>query len=554
MGINQIKKIISKSLFIITITCTCVSIQAQDTIKNVILMIPDGTSTGLLSMSRYYAQYHDANFTQLSFDPYVCGLVITRSSDEPIGESAPTTSCFVTGQPTQGGFISTYPVKTSYDMYPLDSARAYQPMATVLEAARILKNKATGLVFTCEFPHATPADQCAHTYNRSSYKTIAKQMIHNELDVVIGGGAGLLSERDIQDLKDQNYQVILNSMEEMDNCHSGKLWALYSESGMDYEIDRDATKEPSLAEMTKKALELLSQKEEGFYLMVEGSKVDYAAHSNDAKTTMLDFLAFDDAVQVALDFAKKNANTVVLVIPDHGCGGLNLGGRSSKNVKGKLTLEKIMKPIEDYKISLEKMAKIIKESPANQVDSLVKYYFNVELSKEQVEQIYTAWDWIDSPVSKEERKGTSVRNFLYQFLYEERTCFGAATYSHTGEDVFLACYHPQNDFLHGVVSNIAVNDYLCRQLGISGQLPVLTDEIYARHQDLFSDAKSVTIDSLGNEQYRLTVKYKKHVLVADSYENHVTVNTIDVPLSSVVVYMKANNTFYLPRKLKFLLQ
>ena len=522
---------------------------AQDSVKNVILMIPDGCSTALLSMTRQYAQFHDASYTSLPIDAYFCGMVMTHCSDAPIGDSAPTTSCYVTGQPSQKGYVSTYPVKTDHDLYPIDATRTYQPMATVLEAARILKHKATGLVFTCEFPHATPADCAAHTYNRSKYGAIAPQMVHNHVDVVIGGGTEYLTDALANDLKRDNYQVFLNDKKSMEATKSGKMWALFNKSCMEYEIDRDPSVEPTLAEMTQKAIDLLSQQKEGFFLMVEGSKVDWAAHDNDAKAAILDFLAFNDAVQVAMDFARKDGNTVVLVLPDHGCGGFNLGSRQSNSGYSKLSLEQIMKPLDNYTCSTESMAEMMKESEIEQIPELMEKYYQIKLTEEELDRIYHAKDFKKSPIEKEERNEAALTKTIARIVYD-RTCFGSTTYGHTGEDVFMACYHPQNDRPNGVISNIEVNEYLCKQLGISDQLPALTESIFTSHTTLFPDAKTITIDSLDKDQYRLTVQYKKHKLVANSFDNYVTIDKQIVPLSSVIVFQEKNNTFYLPKELR----
>lgn len=521
----------------------------QDSIKNVILMIPDGCSTALLSMTRQYAQYHDANYTSLPIDAYFCGMVMTHSSDAPIGDSAPTTSCYVTGQPSQTGFVATYPVKTDHDLYPIDATRAYQPMATVLEAARILKHKATGLVFTCEFPHATPADCSAHSYYRSKYGAIAPQMVHNHIDVVIGGGTKYLTNQLSEDLKTEGYQVFLNDKKGMEATKTGKMWALFNKTCMEYEIERNPSVEPSLAEMTQKAIDILSQKKEGFFLMVEGSKVDWAAHDNDVKTAILDFLAFNNAVQVAMDFARKDGHTVVLVLPDHGCGGFNIGSRQSNHGYDRLTLDQIMKPLDDYTVSTWSMAEMIKKEEINKIPELIKKYYNITLTEEELDKIYHSKDFKNSPIAKEDRKEASLTKTLARIVYD-RTYFGTTTYGHTGEDVFMACYHPQNDRPNGVISNIEVNEYLCRQLGITGQLSRLTEDIFTSHTTLFPDAKNITIDSLDKDHYRLTVQYKKHKLVANSYDNYVTIDKQIVPLSSVVVFMEKNKTFYLPKELR----
>jgi alkaline phosphatase len=543
--INRLKSLLIIALLLLPGMVFC----SQDSIKNVILMIPDGCSTALLSITRQYAQYHDASYTSLPIDAYFCGMVMTHCSDAPIGDSAPTTSCYVTGQPSQKGFVSTYPVKTDHDLYPIDATRVYQPMATVLEAARILKHKATGLVFTCEFPHATPADCAAHTYNRSDYGAIAPQMVHNHIDVVIGGGTTYLTDQLADDLKAEGYQVFLNDKRGMQATKTGKMWALFNKSCMDYEIERKTAEEPSIAEMTKKAIELLSQKEEGFFLMVEGSKVDWAAHDNDVKSAILDFLAFNDAVQVAIDYARNNSNTVVLVLPDHGCGGINLGSRHSNSGYSKLSLEEIMKPLDKYTRSTWSVAEMIKESKIDQIPELMEKYYQITLTEEELDRIYHSKDFKNSPFPKEERKESSLTKTIARIVYD-RTCFGTTTYGHTGEDVFMACYHPYNDQPKGVISNIEVNQYLCRQLGITGQLPDLTETIFTKHQDLFPDAKSITIDSLGKDQFRLTVQYKKHKLVANSFDNYVTIDKQTVYLSSVVVFMEKNKTFYLPKELR----
>ena len=87
----------------------------------------------------------------------------------------------------------------------MDPAKAYQPLTTLLEAARIMYGKSTGLVCTCEFPHATPADCSSHSYNRSNYDWIIPQQVHNGINVIIGGGAGLLPQESEDYLKSKGY-------------------------------------------------------------------------------------------------------------------------------------------------------------------------------------------------------------------------------------------------------------------------------------------------------------------------------------------------------------
>jgi alkaline phosphatase len=517
-------------------------------IKNVIVMIPDGTSTSLLSIARWYLHYQDSTQNNLNIDPYIRGLLGTCSSDAPIGDSAPTTSCYMTGQPSQTGFISTYPVKTDHDLFPIDATRAYQPLATLLEASKQMLHKSTGLVFTCEFPHATPADCAAHTYNRGSYKTIAPQMVYNLVDVVIGGGVSYLLPEYQDFLKEHGYQVFLDDKQGMLNCEKAPFWALFNESSMPYEIERDPKTTPSLAEMTRKAIQMLASDPNGFFLMVEGSKVDWAAHDNDGKNALLEFVEFDKACKEALNFANKDGQTLVVIVPDHGTGAVTIGNAKSNHGYDKLSLNQIMSSFEDYKLPTWSMSEKLKEVETSEWPALFEKYYNVQITNADIEYLQSARDYNKSPMPKEQRKGNiSLTKMLSQFLYG-RTYFGFTTFGHTIENVFYAMYHPQNEVLNGYVTNIQLHEYLCDQLHLTDSLSKLTSEIYADHHKVFENY-TTRIDSLAPNHYKLVVKNKKNTLEADSYTNFITVNKKKIELPSIIVYMHRNKTFYLPKSL-----
>jgi alkaline phosphatase len=143
-------------------------------------------------------------------------------------------------------------------------------------------------------------------------------------------------EKLVDVLKAHGYAVI-TTRDEMLKVGSGKVWGAFAPDAMAYDLDRAKTAptEPSLAEMTGKAIELLAGSDKGrgrgFFLFVEGSKVDWAAHSNDPVGLVGDLLAFDEAVYKALEFAKKDGNTLVVVVADHGTGGLRIGTKEDKN-------------------------------------------------------------------------------------------------------------------------------------------------------------------------------------------------------------------------------
>ena len=527
-------------------------------VKNLIVLIPDGTSLSTVSTSRWYQRYVYPDQTKLAIDPYICGTVLTHSSNAPINDSAPATSTYMTGYLSLTGFVSTYPVSDKEnDIVPTDPARAYQPLVTLLEAARIIQQKSTGLVFTCEFPHATPADCAAHSYQRGRYDWIAPQMVHNDVDVVIGGGVSLLSDTDEAYLKANGYGVYKNDIRGMRNHTGSKMWVLYGDREMPYDIDRDPAKEPALEEMTRIAIEKLSTNEQGFFLMVEGSKVDWAAHANDPVGTITDFLAFDKACAVALDFARRNGETAVVIMPDHGTGGITLGRRDCP-AYDKMTLTEHFHILSQVKLTAEGFAKKLNEEPVTAVQQLFREYAGFELSEEELHAIYQCRDYRNSPVPASERSNKDISPSLYNSslsgfianLITSKTCIGFTTGGHTGEEVFLAAYHPAGTVPTGMVTNVELNHYLAAMMGLSGRLDGLTASRFIPHTEVF---KGFTYDIIPPVESRgnptLVVKNQNQQLTIQPNTNMVKAGEKEIKLSSVIVYVDANQTFYLPQML-----
>jgi len=522
-------------------------------IKNVILLIPDGTSLASVSTARWFQRYMNPEMIHLNIDPYLCGTILTYCSNAPIGDSAPTTSCYMTGYPSITGYIATYPVADSLnDIVPMNPEKAYQPLMTLLEAARIAQSKSTGLVFTCEFPHATPADCSAHSYDRNKYEWIAPQMVHNQIDVVIGGGVGILNDEYRQFLKNEGYGLFLNDITGFRNYPGDKMWALFADKDMAYDIDRDTAQEPSLAEMTKVAIDKLSHNKNGFFLMVEGSKVDWAAHANDARAIISDMLAFDKACGEAFKFAEKDGETLVVVVPDHGNSGISIGSNKCPGYST-LTKDQLFGNIAKFKTSADALVKILhKTKPAD----LRQTFFNltgINLTKKDYKQILKSGDYNLSSLSDEERmKGSRLTKEVAKIL-DNYTCFGFTTTGHTGEEVFLAVYDPRPEQrMTGFHTNIELNHYMRQAMGLENKIEPLTDEYFAKHTDVFK-GYPYAINLLNNTPV-LKVKNKKTTLEVQPNTNIVKLNGKDLKLNSVVVYVDKNNTFYLPQSLRDLLE
>lgn len=515
-------------------------------VKNVILMIPDGTSIGVYSSARWYKIYNNIG-DGLHIDPYFTGTVSTFSSNAPIGDSAPTTSCYMTGIPSRTGHVSIYPVHDpENDLYPLDSTMAYQPLATILEASRIENNKATGLVVTCEFPHATPADCAAHHYNRGNYNAIAPQMAFQNLDVMFGGGNSFLTDDIKQHFKNTGTALIQDDKNAMLNySEDNPIWALYNDKALPYDLDRDHEVIPSLSEMTQKAIEILSKKENGFFLMVEGSQVDWAAHGNDPVGIITEYLAFDEAVAKAIDFAKKDGETAVVILSDHGNSGITIGKRECKGYD-KLTIEELFGEVSKYKLTASGIEQKLIDVAPEEMKAEFKKHTDIDLNDDELNSLLSSKNYKEGNYMEIANSPNLTHNIIN--IMNSRMCFGFTTGGHTGEEVLLAAYHPNGDVPMGHLKNTEINDYLFKVSGLKTPLPEMTQRIFAKHFEVFSDMK-YSIEGKDSDIPVLVVKNKKNTLRIPAFSSVAMLNGKSFDLGSVTVYIDKNETFYLPKNL-----
>lgn len=437
-------------------------------------MIPDGCSTELLSIGRWLNRG-----LPLSIDPHIRGLVRTYCSDSPIGDSAPTGSAYATGHRSRDGFISTYPdssMSPDGTRFATDSILAFRPLYTLMEAAQD-SGMGTGLVFTCHFPHATPAAFLAHTPNRDQYNRISRQMVHQACDVMLGGGSYYIdssmkiagySARQTLDRQGIHYTTSWKDCQNSIENGTDRIWGLFTPMEMDYEIDRDTSRYPSLAEMTQAAIQALSSQQKGFFLMVEGSKIDWGSHNQDAPATIHDFLAFDRAVGVALDFARKQGNTLVIILPDHQTGGLTLGSQLSSSGYARISKDQLFSSFKEYKASAWKCAGLLNEfltqntNPqefANYASGLLREQLNLSITSDQSDTLFQ--------LAANPRKRQACTRAISQWM-KLNSYLGWTTYGHHGGDVFLAVLQPEpltRPCPTGVVDNESIAPYIAGFLG-----------------------------------------------------------------------------------------
>lgn len=515
-------------------------------VKNLIVMIPDGTSVSVYSAARWF-KYYNGLGERLNIDPYITGTVTTFSSNAPIGDSAPTSSAYATGVLQQTGNIAIHPEVSDNDLFPVDAARTWQPAATILEALKIEKHKAVGLVVTCEFPHATPADFSAHHYKRNNYKALAPQIAYQNLDVMFGGGNGILTDDIRQHFANNGTTLIQNDRQALlDYKGERKIWALFGEKALPYNIDRNPDKVPSLAEMTGKALELLSRNENGFFLMVEGSQVDWAAHANDPATMINEFLAFDEAVGKVTEFAKADGNTAVVILADHGNSGFSIGSRRCSGYD-RLSIAELFGTVSKFKLSNNGLESILIKTPPEKIKSVFKEYTGIDITQEELEKLLSSKNYKETDYMK---VGTSD-NLAHNIgdILNTHTCFGFTTGGHTGEEVLLAAYHPQGDVPRGNIRNTDLNRYLQQVTALDCSLEELSDRIFVKHDKVF-EGMSYSINRDNPDYPVLMVKKGKTRIEIPAFSSVAKKNGKPFDIGSVVVYIDKNDTFYLPASLR----
>jgi alkaline phosphatase len=281
--------------------------------KNIILMIGDGMALSQASASVYYTNQKSC------FERFpVVGFHKSHSSDDLITDSAAGATAFACGCKTTNGTIGM-------DAYE-------KPCRTILEDLDAA-GWATGIVVTCSATHATPASFYAHREIRAQTDEIALDFLKSNVDCFIGGGEGYFNDRfdgcNLEDsLKKQGYVI-----------RFGDSFKKLPLDGSAPFMNFTAPKEPSTASAGRnylpKATEIVSdyltkRSDKGFFMLVEGSQIDWALHANDKDWLKAELLDFDKAVQKMLDFATNNGETLVIVTGDHECGGMAMTKGSSK--------------------------------------------------------------------------------------------------------------------------------------------------------------------------------------------------------------------------------
>jgi alkaline phosphatase len=465
-------------------------------VRNIIVMIPDGCDAGIQTLTRWFAKYTDDY--DLMLDEMLSGGMKTWMANSVTTGSAAAASAFSGGHKTTVRFLGMGPRRGDLLDNVTPTVDPYVPFATVLEANKLL-GKSVGLVATSRISHATPAAYAAHVQNRNWDNDIMEQLVYQDLDIVFGGGerhllpgppcgnavpGGKRSDcenlRDVLRARGVDYAT---DREGLQRLTSMPAWGMFASSHMAPDMDNQHfdLQQPTLAEMTAKAIKLLSENQRGFFLMVEGSQVDWAGHANDPIYMLTEFLAFDKAVRVAVDFAKMNNDTLVVAFPDHNTGGLTIGNYATHFARGyghpwtsddrahytDKTVEDLLSPLAGMRITSYSLAGLVEQAVMaadacdaacvqEKISEAVAAYWSIDITPEQAKEIRLLQD-----VRTGDNEKMGLAHAISEIISRDHTLLGWTTHGHTGDDVPLWTYG--KDRLIGLYDNTEIaREIACR--------------------------------------------------------------------------------------------
>lgn len=417
------------------------------TAKNIIFMVSDGMSTGTLNMAdlfinRKYGK--SSNWLQLYKDNKVKrALMDTASASSIVTDSAAGSSSWGGGVRVNNGSLNVSP-----------DGKPNMPIWQKFKKA----GKMAGCVTTVAITHATPAGFCINSNKRSAQDDIAEMYLDLEFDVMMGGGNNNFDPKVRKDKKDvyagfyaKGYQIAKNRQEFLALKNDKPILGIFDEDAVPYNIDRMNSPEltakiPTLAEMAQKAIDRMKDHKKGFVLQIESGKVDWGAHANDISALIFDQIAFDEAVKVAMDFAEKDGNTLVVITTDH--GNANPGVIYGKNADA--NFDSIQKYTATNEVILNSFNS---NTTASQIREKFEATNGKAVSDEEAKEILSYYNGLH----KQEDGLYNYKKLPFKALAEIQQKYnsvGWISMDHSADYVELAMYGPGSELLKPFVKNI----------------------------------------------------------------------------------------------------
>ncbi|TAJ13726.1 alkaline phosphatase [Marinilabiliaceae bacterium JC017] len=429
----------------------------RGTAKNIIFLVSDGMSIGTPTMTDLLLQRKTGKGSQwmnlYRENKVRHALMDTASADSLVTDSAAASSSWGGGVRVKNGALNVGA-----------NGEAYKPILQKFKDA----GKAVGCVTTVPITHATPAGFCVNMKHRNQQDKIADKYLELRFDVMMGGGREYFdgTKREdkkniFDDFKNQGFNLV-QTKSQMELVESGNpTLGVFSESGLPYILDQNSDKElqeniPTLADMTTKAISLMKDNSNGFVLQVEGGKVDWAAHGNDAGALLNEQMAFDKAIEVAINFAENRNDTLVIITADH--GNSNPGLIKSHKVNKKFDL------LQNFKHTNEWVLNNIKktDSPANVIER-INFAQGYTITKEEAKTILKAYSSFDNDGLYNAYK------LPFRQLAEMQENYISIYWSgmnHSADFVALSMFGVQTEALPPLVKNTDLHNYMLKAAGV----------------------------------------------------------------------------------------
>lgn len=438
--------------------------------KNIIFCVSDGMSIGVPTMADQFIELSSGkrgvwHTTSLRKD-IVHGLMDTRSLDSIVTDSAAASTAWGTGSLVLNGAICTLP------------GIELTPIYDVMGRAGMKR----GLVTTATATHATPSGFASAVTSRNAQPEIAKQYRERGVEFVMGGGleyfsADLREDKvDLFDLYQKSGYAVAKTKQEMIAAQGAKKFlGIFNKGQMPYSVDYDNNKDisdrvPTLSEMSTFAIDHLKQGSKGFILQIEGARIDHGAHSNDFAALLLDQIEFEKAVKVALDFAERDGETLVVITTDH--GNANPGISESSDYgdgNGLMMLHRMKSSYE----AMDSRLKAVKT--AADVQDLMLDRLGLKFTINQAEWVLNAYSKSSHMLEIGNGNYGSPTSMLAMAIGAHNG-IGWTSGSHTSDWVEVLSYGPGSELFAGPIRNNSVFDKLLGLKDIKFSNPKMTLE------------------------------------------------------------------------------
>ena len=401
---------------------------AESAPKNIIYMIGDGMGPAYTTAYRYFKDDPNTKVVDPTvFDTILRGMAHTYPDDHTyVTDSAAGATALSSGHKSYNGAIA------------VDTDK--KPVKTMLEVAKE-RGMTTALVATSQINHATPASFASHNESRRNYDEIANDYIDNKIagklpvDLMLGGGTKYYVREDrnlVEEFKAAGYQYS-DDFAAMNDLKQVPALGLFAEVGLPFALDENPTR---LTQMTTKALDLLDdQNDKGFFVMIEGSQIDWCGHANDIACAMGEMDDFAKSIEQAKAYVDKNPDTLLVITADHSTGGLTLGAHGQYKWETDV--------VKGVKATAGTITKALLES--EDLKSVWQKYSDIEFTEANAIKL-----------SEAKKMGDKALVLAVKDIINHASFTGWTTGGHTAIDVQVFAYGKRAEDFYGSQNNTAI--------------------------------------------------------------------------------------------------